>query len=63
MTNGERWDVSGEWSLQVKGARSKGDFLAMFIGVPREKPPLFSNSGPHTHFVSMVDGDVAVTED
>ena len=63
VTTGERWHVSGEWSLQLKGDRSKGDFLAMFIGVPRDKPPLFPNSGPHTHFVSIVDGDVVVTQD
>ena len=63
VTNGERWHVSGEWFLQVKGDKSTGDFSAMFIGVPRDKPPLFPNSGPHTHFVSIVDGQVAVTED
>jgi hypothetical protein len=63
VTNGERWQVSGEWSLQVKGDKRKGDFLAMFIGVPRDNPPLFAVSRPHTHFVSIVDGNVAVTQD
>jgi hypothetical protein len=63
LTNGERWHVGGEWSLQVKGNRSVGDFSAGFIGVPRDNPPLVSGSAAHTHHVSIIDGDVAVTQD
>ena len=63
VTNGERWHVGGEWSLQLKGDGSTGDFSAMFIGVPRDNPPLFPISAAHTHFVSIVDGDVKVTHD
>lgn len=63
VTNGERWHVGGEWSLRLKGDRSTGDFLAMFIGVPRDNPPLFPISAAHSHFVSIVDGDVTVTQD
>jgi hypothetical protein len=63
LTNGERWHVSGEWSLQLKGHRSKGDFAAAFIGVPRDNPPLFPASVAHTHHVSIVEGDVDITED
>jgi hypothetical protein len=63
LTNGERWHVAGEWSLQLKGDRSRGDFSAAFIGVPRDNPPLFPTSVAHTHHVSIVRGQVAVTED
>jgi len=63
LTNGERWHVSGEWSLQLKGHRSKGDFAAAFIGVPRDNPPLFPTSVAHTHHVSIAEGDVTITED
>lgn len=63
VTNGERWHVGGEWSLRLKGDRSTGDFSAMFIGVPRDNPPLFPISAAHTHFVSVADGDVTVTRD
>lgn len=63
VTAGERWHVAGEWSLQLKGDRSTGEFRAMFIGVPRDNPPLFPNSVPHTHSVSIVDGNVTVTRD
>ena len=63
VTGGERWHVSGEWFLQLKGDRSIGDFSAGFIGVPRDNPPLFPASAAHTHHVSIVEGDVAVTED
>ena len=63
VTNGERWHVGGEWSLQVKGDRSTGDFSADFIGLPRDNPPLLSTSVVHTHHVSIVGGHVAVTED
>ncbi len=62
LTNGERWHVSGEWSLQLRG-QSRGDFSAAWIGVPRDNPPLFLASAAHTHHVSIVDGDVAITED
>ena len=63
LTNGERWHVSGEWVLQLKADRSTGDFTAMFIGVPRDSPPTNAGSAAHTHFVSIVDGDITVTED
>jgi hypothetical protein len=63
VTNGERWHVSGEWSLQLKGDRNTGDFTAMFIGVPRDNPPLYPNSAPHTHFVSLADAEITATED
>jgi len=63
LTSGERWHVSGEWSLQLKGHRSRGDFSAAFIGVPRDNPPLLPASVAHTHHVSIVEGDVAITED
>src|SRR3954470_19199547 len=63
LTNGERWHVSGEWSVQLKGDGTKGDFVAAFIGVPRDNPPVFPTSAAHTHHVSIVGGDVAITED
>ena len=63
VTNGERWHVAGEWSLQVKGDRSTGDFSAAFLGVPRDNPPLYPTSATHTHNVSIVGGRIAVTED
>src|SRR4051794_32411913 len=63
VTNGERWHVAGEWSLQLKGHVSKGDFVAAFIGVPRDNPPVFPASVAHTHHVAIVEGDVAITED
>lgn len=63
LTNGERWHVAGEWSLQLKGERSRGDFSAAFIGVPRDNPPVFPTSVAHTHHVSIVRGQVAITED
>jgi len=63
LTNGERWHVSGEWSVRLKDHGSKGDFVAAFIGVPRDNPPVFPTSVAHTHHVSMVAGDVAITED
>lgn len=63
LTNGERWHVSGEWSLQVKGDRSTGDFSAAFIGVPRDNPPVFPTSLAHTHHVSIVGGHLTITED
>ncbi|HXG56121.1 MAG TPA: hypothetical protein VNJ03_12145 [Vicinamibacterales bacterium] len=62
LTNGERWHVSGEWSLQLTG-QSKGDFSAALIGVPRDNPPTFPGvSVAHTHHVSIVQGDVAITQ-
>lgn len=61
LTGGERWHVSGEWSLRLKGDR--GDLSVGFIGVPRDNPPLFPASVAHTHHVSIVEGDVALTED
>jgi hypothetical protein len=64
LTNGERWHVAGEWSLQLKGERSnRADFSAAFIGVPRDNPPVFPTSVAHTHHVSIVRGQVTVTED
>ncbi len=60
LTNGERWHVSGEWSLQLKGP-SRGDFSAAMIGVPRDNPPFSPASVAHTHHVSIVEGDVAIT--
>lgn len=60
FTNGERWHVSGEWSVQLRG-QSKGDFSAALIGVPRDNPPAFPVSVAHTHHVSIVEGDVAIT--
>jgi hypothetical protein len=63
LTNGERWHVSGEWSLQVKGDRSTGDFSAAFIGVPRDNPPVYPTSLAHTHHVSIVEGHVTITKD
>jgi hypothetical protein len=63
LTNGERWHVSGEWSLQLRDHGSKGSFSAAFIGVPRDNPPLFPASVAHTHHVSIVEGDVAITKD
>ncbi|HXI14634.1 MAG TPA: hypothetical protein VNM92_18605 [Thermoanaerobaculia bacterium] len=61
LTNDERWHVSGEWSLQLKGD-SRGDFSAALIGVPRDNPPRFPVSVAHTHHVSIVEGVVAITE-
>ena len=63
LTNGERWHAAGEWSVQVKGDRTRADFSAIFIGVPRDNPPLFPTSVAHTHSVSIIDGQVAVTKD
>jgi hypothetical protein len=63
VTGGERWHVSGEWSVQLKGDRTTGDFSAAFIGVPRDNPPLFPTSAAHTHNVAIVGGQVAITED
>ena len=63
LTSGERWHAAGEWSLQLKSDRSTGDFSAAFIGVPRDNPPVFPTSAAHTHHVSIVEGDVVVTED
>jgi hypothetical protein len=63
VTNGERWHVSGEWSLQLKGDGGTGDFSAMFIGVPRDNPPLFPNSAAHTHFVSVANAQITATQD
>ena len=63
LTNGERWHAAGEWSLQLTGDRSRGDFSAIFIGVPRDNPPAFPTSAAHTHSVSIVDGQVVVTQD
>jgi hypothetical protein len=63
LTNGERWHAAGEWSLRLTGDRSRGDFSAIFIGVPRDNPPVFPTSVAHTHSVSIIDGQVAVTPD
>jgi hypothetical protein len=48
------WQVSGTWSLQVKGDSGKGDFTASLSMVNPADP----NTPAHTHFITLTDGDI-----
>jgi hypothetical protein len=59
------WEVRGKWSLIVKGRSGKADFSA-FLTMERSdywvltlgNPDDPSGRSPHTHTVSLVDGEV-----
>jgi hypothetical protein len=48
------WQVSGAWSLSVKGESGKGDFSAALNMVRAENPA----RAAHTHHVTLIDGEV-----
>jgi len=59
------WEVRGEWSLKVKGESGKADFSAVLTMVRSDNwVSMFGNPddpagrGPHTHHVSLADGEV-----
>lgn len=49
------WQVSGEWSLKVRGHGTRGDFSVALNMVRAENP---DNRSPHTHQVTISDGEV-----
>jgi hypothetical protein len=60
------WEIRGDWSLKVKGDSGKADFSAaltmvrsdywvLTFGADPEDPSL---RRPHTHHITLVDGDV-----
>ena len=65
---GGAWHVTAEWSLHVKGASGKADFAAAFTMVRSDLWVLLTGANPqnpearapHTHHVSIVNGDVAM---
>ena len=55
---GTTWQVSGEWSVQLRGASGRGDFSASLTMFDTANPAAV----PHTHHVLLTDGDVSVNE-
>lgn len=51
------WHISGAWSVWVKGDSGRADFSAALSMLRSDNPV----RQPHTHHVTMVDGDVALT--
>ena len=54
QAGGTTWQVSGQWSLQVKGDSEKGDFTASLSMVNAADP----GTPAHTHFITLTDGDI-----
>jgi hypothetical protein len=52
------WQISGEWWLTLKGNSGRGDFSAA-LNMVRSDNPVRS---PHTHHVTLTDGDVTLME-
>jgi hypothetical protein len=50
------WQVSGAWSLSVKGESGKGDFSAALNMARAENPA----RAAHTHHVTINDGEVTL---
>ena len=62
---GGPWEVRGEWSLKVQGEAGKADFSAVLTMVRSDywvlahgNPDDPTGRVPHTHHVSLVDGEV-----
>jgi hypothetical protein len=51
------WHISGEWSVWIKGDSGRADFSAALSMVRSDN----SARQPHTHHVTIVDGDFART--
>ena len=63
------WEVRGEWSMLVKGHSGKADFSATLTMVRSDywvfilgDPELPETRVPHTHHITVVDGDVTMTD-
>jgi len=54
QAGGVTWQVSGTWSVQLKGDSGKGDFTASLNMVNPADP----STAAHTHFVTLTDGEV-----
>lgn len=51
------WHISGEWSVWIKGDSVRADFSAAISMVRSDN----AARQPHTHHVTIVDGDFALT--
>jgi hypothetical protein len=51
------WHMSGEWSVWIKGDSGRADFSAALSMVRSDN----AARQPHTHHVTIVDGDFALT--
>jgi hypothetical protein len=51
------WHISGEWSVRVKGDSGRADFSAALSMVRSDN----AARQPHTHHVTIVDGEVVRT--
>src|SRR5688572_21125669 len=51
------WHISGEWSIKVKGNSGRADFAAALAMVRSDN----ATRQPHTHHVTIDDGDFAFT--
>ena len=51
------WFISGEWSVWAKGNSGKADFSAVLNMIRSDN----ATRQPHTHHVTMVDGEFALT--
>jgi hypothetical protein len=56
---GTTWQVSGEWSIELEGRSGTGDFSASLSMFDTANPAAVA----HTHHVTLVDGEVVVSED
>jgi hypothetical protein len=56
---GTTWAVSGEWSIQLDGKSGTGNFSASLSMFDTANPAAV----PHTHHVTLADGEVVVSED
>jgi hypothetical protein len=53
---GANWVIAGEWSLTMRGASGKADFLASLTMKQNGPVP----GAPHTHHISVKEGTVTV---
>jgi hypothetical protein len=67
-TGAGAWQVTGEWTAQVRGDSGKGEFVASLLGVRSDLWVLQTNADPanpalrtpHTHHVGLLDANVEV---
>lgn len=52
------WQVTGEWSLNLRGDSGRGDFSAAISMVRSDNP----NRSPHTHRITMSNAEVTPLE-